>query len=156
MQRLEERLESIFRCKRGPKHACFKHILQSLECRIIIVSRFSYFDNQFIENGCLIFLNLNIMLGSYEYILQATIDYHGLCLYCCHYTLSVYCREKISYYSYDKTAVCDINHTRCSSTLYIILNEWLGGEYISRALRMGNNALPWGHNLYLDVSLPRL
>ena len=71
--------------------------------------------------------------------LQTTIDHHGFFMYSDHYAASVYCCEKTFSCNDDKITVCDINHSRGSSTTYVmiykLLVEWV---FITRILRVGN------------------
>ena len=80
----------------------------------------------------MISLDLNIIQGSYEISLHA--DLHGLFMYCGQQTTSVIWIGRAFYCNDDKIAVCDMNHTRGSSTSYIILYkmrvEWVYNQNI--------------------------
>ena len=75
MQGQEERLEkSYFHCSKNTWYLCCKKILQSPKYLIINVNRFSYVGNQLIKKTrSLVPLDLNFMLGSYAFSLQATL-----------------------------------------------------------------------------------
>ena len=73
---------------------------------MIIINRFSYIDNQYIKYRCLVPLGLNIILGPYEFSLQATINHHGLSRYCGHYCGNTfYWNDKITYVIHIKAVV---------------------------------------------------
>ena len=71
--------------------------------------------------ACLVPLDFNIMLGSYIFTLQATIDHRGFSMYSGHYTASVYCCEKTFSRNDDNITVHDMNITRGSSTTYVMI-----------------------------------
>ena len=93
-----------------------------LKILIINVNRFSHVDNLFIKKyRPLVPLDLNFMLDSHSFSLQATIDHHGFPIYSGRYTASAYCCEKTFYCIDDKITLCDINHTRGSSATYVMI-----------------------------------
>ena len=102
------------------------------------------------DNGMALVLNApectlraqNSMLGSHEFSLHATIDHHGLSVCCSHYTTSSKCCGKAFYCNDDKITACFIYHIRGSSATYIILNEMLVGEFITRMPGVRKNILP--------------
>ena len=71
MQRLEEKKKSYFRSKMGTWRIYSIFMLQPAEYFVAIVNRYSDIHNQLNRNRCLIPINLNIMLGSQRFCLQA-------------------------------------------------------------------------------------
>ena len=72
--------------------------------------------------------------------IKATIDHHGFAMYSGHYAASVYCCEKKIMAMKPKLTVCNINHTRSSSTTCVVIYKLLGlwSEFTNRTLGMGN------------------
>ena len=139
MQELEGRLgKSCFKCKRNTRHLCFRQFLQPPKYLIVNVNRFSYVDNQFIKNRSLVSLDLNFMLGSYAFRLQATIDFHGFSMCCGHYIASVYCWEKTFYFNDEKITIYDTNHTGATAPNMSWFINCLWNEFMTRILRIGN------------------
>ena len=114
---------------------------------IIIVMLWYYYirkdvDNQFCwqsiyQKQMLIPLQLNFMLDSYTFTLQATIDHHGFSVYSCNYTSSVYC-EKTCYCSDDKiTVMWYKSYPRSPPHMSWFIN-CLWSAFIIRTLKMGN------------------
>ena len=125
---------------------------------IIIFNRFKYVDNQFIKNRYLVHVDPNLMLGSYEVSLQASIGHKGFSVYCGHHTISVYCCEKTCYCNDDKIIVCDIYHNRVSYTTYIMIyNLPVKWVYITITLRL-EMFIPmerlWCQFSYLFIIIP--
>ena len=87
----------------------------------ITVNRFNYKYNITTKNKSLIPLDLNIIIGSYKFSLQPTIDHHGNSIHCGHYTASVNCCGKTFYCNDGRITECNTIDTRNSSTVYILL-----------------------------------
>ena len=75
---------------------------------MIIVNCFSRIDNQFIWIRCLVLLDLNIIIGSYKFCLQATTDHHGPSMeYDYHISGRLRVLRDNIYCNDDKITICD-------------------------------------------------
>ena len=109
---------------------------------LIINVNYSYVDNQFKNNRPLVPLDLNFMLGSYAFSLQATIDHHGLSMYNGYHTAPVYCCKKTFYCNDVKITVSGINHA-LSSTKYIMIYKLCVEWVYNQNTEDGKYFLPW-------------
>ena len=97
-------------------------------------------------------LDLNFMLGSYTFSLQATIDHHEFSMYNGHCATSVYCCEKSFLLQRQRITLCDMNHTQGSFNTYIMNNQLLVEWIHNHNTDDGNYFLPWCWNI-LSISL---
>ena len=102
---------------------------------------------------CSVSLDLNLMLGSFKFHLQATIDHHGfLCIVVIIFRLSSVARKRFIAAT-TNYCVCDMNYSEAPPyKLYFIHCLW--GEFLTRTLRKGNDLLPWCWHI-LSISLDR-
>ena len=132
--------KACFQCKRNTWHMCSKHILTA--------SKLSYYQCQPLQlcwqsvyqNICLVPPDLNFMLGSYTFSLQTTIDHHGFSWYRGPY--NAWYRGPIVarklFIAMATKWLCDTNHTRGSSTTYVMIYKLLAEWFIARTPSMGN------------------
>ena len=81
----QKNYKTCSRCKKNTWHVEYNHLLQPPKY-LITANRFNYINNEVTKNMCLIFMDLDFMLGPYKFNLQANVDHPGYSMYCDHYT----------------------------------------------------------------------
>ena len=97
MQGMQQNLEkSYFRCKKNTWHVESNYILQS---PIIVVNRFGNINNNFTKGRCSIPMDMTVVLGHHKFSLHASIDHHGPSMCSGHYTTSINCCKKKTFFA---------------------------------------------------------
>ena len=124
LEGLQQKLQkSCSRCNKNTRHVESSSILQPPKYRLLFVNRFRYINNNFTKDRCTIPMDTTVRLGPLKFSLQATIDHHGPSIHPGHYTASIKCCKKTTFYCNDHTITQFGITDKNSSTAYVILYE---------------------------------
>ena len=144
LQGLQQKLQkSCSRCNKNTWHVESSHILQPPKYILLFVDRFRYIDNNVTKDRCSIPMDTTVRLGPLQFSLRATIDHHGPSIHSGHYTASINCCKKDSFYCNDHTITeFGIIDSKNSSTAYVILYELIDTWFLDSNRRVGVWSLP--------------
>ena len=123
LQVLQEKLQkSCSRCNNNTWHVESNYILQPPKHLFLFVDRFRYIDNSVTKDRCSIPMDKTVILGPLKFSPRAAIDHHGPSVYSSHYTASINCCKKKTFYYNDHIITeFGIIDSKNSSTSYVIL-----------------------------------
>ena len=144
LEGLQQKLQkSCSRCNKNTRHVESSYILQPPKYLLLFVSRFRYIDNNFTKDRCPIPMDTTVRLGPLKFSLQATIGHHGPSIHSGHYTASINCCKKKTFYCNDHTITGFGITDKNSSTAYVILYELIDTWFLDTNRRVGVWSLSW-------------
>ena len=125
LQGVQRKLQkSCSRCNKNTCQVESYSILQPPKYLLLFVNRFRNTNNNVTTDRCSIPMDTTVMFEPLKFSLRATIDHHGPSIHSGHYTASVNCSEKKTFYCNDnKITEFEITNSKHPSTAYIILYE---------------------------------
>ena len=104
LQGLQQKLQkSGSQCNKNTWHVESSYILQPPKYLLLFVNRFRYINNDVTKDRCSIPMDTTVRRGPLKFSLRATIDHHGPSIHSGHYTASINCCKKKTFYCNDHT-----------------------------------------------------
>ena len=136
--------KSCSRCNKNNWQVESSYMLPPPKYLLLFVNRFRYINNNVTKDRCSIPMDTTVRLGPLKFSLRATIDHRGPSIHSGHYTASIKCCIKKTFYCKDHTITeFGIIESKNSSTAYVILYALIDTWFLDSNRRLGVWSLPW-------------